>query len=162
MSCQNGVAFCLPEERKLSVLTCAGSLIIRLGSGGKSKNTAGQKCRLHSVCRSDRVGQGKGCTSFVARVLLSMPSLEELSRSFFELSLRVAPDLGRQVSFATIVAERCRTPKPGFPASADTTCLTRKQRAQKLYGTTTAWTTPRCAYTRLEMRELLYWKGEGM
>ena len=44
-----------------------------------------------------------------------MPSLEELSRSFFELSLRVAPDLGRQVSFATIVAERCRTPKPGFP-----------------------------------------------
>ena len=107
-------------------------------------------------------GQGKGCTSFVARVLLSMPSLEELSKSFFELSLGVAPDLGRWVSFATMVAEGRRTPKPGFPASADTTCLTRKQRAQKLYGTTTAWTPPRCAYTRLEMRERLYWKGEGM
>ena len=63
--------------------------------GGRSKNTAGQKGRLHSVCRSDRAGQEKGCTSFVARVLLSMASLEELSRAFFELSLGVAVDLGR-------------------------------------------------------------------
>lgn len=91
-----------------------------------------------------------------------MANLEELSRSFFELTLGVAPDLGRRVSFASMVAKGRRTPKPEFLASADTTCLTRKQRAQKLYGTTTAWTTPTCAYTRLEMRELLYWKGEEL
>lgn len=62
-----------------------------------------------TLCRSDRAGQGKGCTSLVARVLLSMANLEELSRSFFELTLGVAR-IWEGVSFASMVAKGRRTP----------------------------------------------------
>ena len=49
------------------------------------KNTAWQKCGLHSVCSSYMAGQEMGCTSFAARVLLTAASSQRncLGLSFF-------------------------------------------------------------------------------